>query len=381
MIYSTILGEIYPKTGSIFFCMKIAQVAPLFEAVPPKLYGGTERVIHYLTEELVRHQHEVTLFASGDSVTSARLVPITDKALRTDPNCVDPLAHCILQLEKVMTQAATFDIIHFHTDFPHFPLTSRCNTPCVTTLHGRLDIPDLQPLYNAFPRQRVISISESQRIPLPQANWIGTVPHGLPANLHPLQEGDGQYLAFIGRISPEKGIDWAIQIAIACNCPIKIAAKIDKVDQHYFEKHIAHLIGHSLVEYVGEINEQEKTAFLGKAKALLFPINWAEPFGLVMIESMSCGTPVIAFKNGSVPEVIDHGITGFIVTSIPEAVQAVGNVQQLSRPRIRRVFEERFTAARMAEDYLQLYRHVLQDNHRSSKSSSLSPGKDALPAG
>ena len=358
--------------------MKIAQVAPLFEAVPPKLYGGTERVIHYLTEELVRHQHEVTLFASGDSVTSARLVAITDRALRSDPNCIDPSAHCILQLEKVMEQAAAFDIIHFHTDFLHFPLTSRCNTPCLTTLHGRLDIPDLQPLYHAFPQQRVVSISDNQRIPLPQANWIGTVYHGLPADLHPLQEGDGGYLAFIGRVSPEKGVDWAIHIAIECNCPIKIAAKIDKVDQHYFEKHIAHLIDHSLVEFVGEINEQQKTAFLGKAKALLFPINWSEPFGLVMIEAMSCGTPVIAFKNGSVPEVIDDGITGFIVESIPEAIKAVHKIKQLSRQQVRRVFEERFTAARMTADYLRLYRHVLQDNHRSSQTSPLSPGKDAL---
>lgn len=358
--------------------MKIAQVAPLFEAVPPKLYGGTERVIHYLTEELVRHEHEVTLFASGDSVTSARLVAITDKALRSDPNCIDPSAHCILQLERVMEEAAAFDIIHFHTDFLHFPLTSRCNTPCITTLHGRLDIPDLQRLYHAFPQQRVVSISDNQRIPLPQANWIGTVYHGLPADLHPLQEGEGGYLAFIGRISPEKGVDWAIRIAIECNCPLKIAAKIDKVDQHYFEKHIAHLIDHSLVEFVGEINEQQKTVFLGKAKALLFPINWSEPFGLVMIEAMSCGTPVVAFRNGSVPEVIDDGITGFIVESIPEAVQAVHKIKQLSRHQVRHVFEERFTAERMTEDYLRLYRHVLEENHRSSQTSPLSPGMDAL---
>ncbi|NII26568.1 glycosyltransferase family 4 protein [Pseudoflavitalea sp. X16] len=361
--------------------MKIAQVAPLFEAVPPKLYGGTERVIHYLTEELVRRKHEVTLFASGDSVTTAQLIPITHEALRLNPDCIDPLAHCIVQLEKVIRQAKEFDIIHFHTDFLHFPFSSRCDTPCITTLHGRLDLPDLQPLYNEFPRQKVISISNSQRLPLPQANWIGTVYHGLPAGLHPLQEGNGEYLAFIGRISPEKGVDWAIQIAIECNCPIKIAAKIDKVDQHYFEKHIAHLIDHPLVEYVGEINEQEKTSFLGKAKALLFPINWSEPFGLVMIEALSCGTPVIAFKNGSVPEVIDHGITGFVVESIPEAVQAVSRIKQLSRPAIRRVFEERFTAGRMAEDYLRLYIQVLQDSHHFRATSFPAPGRNNLPAG
>ena len=360
--------------------MKIAQVAPLYEAVPPKLYGGTERVIHYLTEELVRGGHEVTLFASGDSVTNARLIPITEKALRLDPHCIDPTAHSILQLEKVMVKAKEFDIIHFHTDFLHFPLSARCTTPCVTTLHGRLDIPDLQPLYNEFPRQKIISISNSQRTPLPQANWIGTVYHGLPEDLHPLQEGCGQYLAFIGRISPEKGIDSAIQIAIECNCPLKIAAKIDKVDQLYYERHIAHLMQHPLVEFVGEINEEGKTVFLGNAKALLFPINWMEPFVLVMIEAMSCGTPVIAFNNGSVPEVIDDGVTGFVVASVPEAVQAVARVCELSRPVIRRVFEERFSASRMAEDYLRLYRHVLQEDHRSRKTSSLSPGKDALPA-
>lgn len=371
-----------PQKNRIYLInMKIAQVAPLYEAVPPQLYGGTERVIHYLTEELVRRKHDVTLFASGDSATTAQLIPITNKALRLDPTCIDPLAHSILQLEKVLSAAKEFDIIHFHTDFLHFPFTSRFNIPCVTTLHGRLDIPDLQPLYNEFSEQKVISISRSQRKPLPQANWIGTVYHGLPVDLHPLQEGNGQYLAFIGRISPEKGVDRAIQIAIECNCPLKIAAKIDKVDEHYFEKHIAHLIDHSLVEYVGEINEQQKTSFLGRAKALLFPINWSEPFGLVMIESISCGTPVIAFKNGSVPEVIDQGITGFIVESISEAVQAVAKVRQLSRPLIRQVFEERFSAARMAEDYLRLYRNVLQDSHRSPKTSSLFPDKDALPAG
>jgi glycosyltransferase involved in cell wall biosynthesis len=353
--------------------MKIAQVAPLHEAVPPKLYGGTERVIHYLTEELVGRGHDVTLFASGDSVTSAKLIANVDNALRSDPHCIDALPHHIVQLEKVMHKAKEFDIIHFHTDFLHFPLTARSAVPCVTTLHGRLDIPDLQPLYNEFPKQKVISISNSQRQPLPQANWIGTVYHGLPADLHPLQQGEGGYLAFIGRISPEKGVDWAIRIAIECNCRLKIAAKIDKVDQHYFEKHIAHLIDHSLVEFVGEINEQEKTSFLGKAKALLFPINWSEPFGLVMIEAMSCGTPVIAFKNGSVPEVIDDGVSGFVVESIPEAVKAVGNIKQLSRSAVRAAFDKRFTAARMAEDYLRLYGSVIRnDNHSAQRSSLLS---------
>jgi glycosyltransferase involved in cell wall biosynthesis len=358
--------------------MKIAQVAPLYEAVPPKLYGGTERVIHYLTEELVRQGHDVTLFASGDSVTSAKLVSNVDQALRLDPHCIDPLAHHLVQLEMIMNRSKDFDIIHFHTDFLHFPLTSRCNISCVTTLHGRLDIPDLQPLYHEYPKEKVISISNHQRTPLPQANWIGTVYHGLPANLHPLQEGEGGYLAFIGRISPEKGLDSAVRIAIDCGCPLKVAAKVDKVDQHYFEKHISSLLDHPLVEYVGEINEREKTSFLGNAKALLFPINWPEPFGLVMIESMSCGTPVIAFKNGSVPEVIDDGLSGFVVESIPAAVEAVKKIKQLSRPTVRAVFEERFTAERMTADYLKLYRSILQNNFHFPKSPSLLSGRGAL---
>jgi glycosyltransferase involved in cell wall biosynthesis len=346
--------------------MKIAQVAPLYEAVPPSLYGGTERVIHYLTEELVKEGHEVTLFASGDSVTHARLIAPVKQALRLDAACVDPLAHHIVQVEEVIRRSHQFDIIHFHTDYLHFPLSARCDTPCVTTLHGRLDIPDLQSVYRQFPQQPVISISNSQRTPLPTANWIGTVYHGLPAHLHPLQQEAGEYLAFIGRISPEKGLDRAIDIAIQTNCPLKIAAKIDRVDQHYYEKQIAHLMDHPLIEFVGEINETQKTSFLGNAKALLFPIDWAEPFGLVMIEAMSCGTPVIAFKNGSVPEVIQNGVTGFIVESVPQAIAAIAKLPHLSRPAIRRVFEKRFTAARMAADYLQLYRLVIttgNDNH------------------
>lgn len=349
--------------------MRIAQVAPLYEAVPPKLYGGTERVIHYLTEELVAQGHDVTLFASGDSVTSAKLCAVTDKALRLDTTCIDSLAHHVVQLEEVMSRRKEFDIIHFHTDFFHFPVTSRCSSVCLTTLHGRLDIPDLQPLYKKFPQQRLVSISNNQRTPLPYANWVGTVYHGLPADLHLLQAGEGGYVAFVGRISPEKRVDRAIEMAIECNIPIKIAAKIDKADERYFEKQIAHLMEHPLVDFVGEISEQQKTAFIGNAKALLFPIDWAEPFGIVMIEAMSCGTPVIAFRNGSVPEVVDDGITGFIVESMPQAVEALRNIDRLSRVQVRKVFEERFTDKRMTHDYIQLYDKLItrkEDNYANN---------------
>ena len=353
--------------------MRIAQVAPLYEAVPPRLYGGTERVIHYLTEELVKQGHEVTLFASGDSVTNARLIATVDEALRLDPACVDPLAHHIVQLEEVTDRQNEFDIIHFHTDYLHFPLTKNCHIPCLTTLHGRLDIPDLKAIYNRFPDQKVISISNNQRLPLPEANWVGTVYHGLPKDLHKLQPDEGKYFAFIGRISPEKRVDRAIEIAIACNYPLRIAAKIDKVDQHYFEKKIAHLMEHPLIEFVGEINEQQKTDFLGNATALLFPIDWAEPFGMVMIEAMSCGTPVIAFRNGSVPEVLDDGITGFIVESVPQAIEAANKLPQLSRSMIRQVFEKKFTACRMAKDYVKLYQSVCKCQQAPLEETVLQP--------
>lgn len=339
--------------------MRIAQVAPLYEAVPPSLYGGTERVIHYLTEELVREGHEVTLFASGDSVTNATLVAPVKRALRLDPGCIDPLAHHIVQMDEVIRRSEQFDIMHFHTDYLHFPWSSRCNTPCVTTLHGRLDIPDLQSIYRQFPLQPVISISNNQRRPLPNANWVSTVYHGLPTHLHSLRQDEGEYLAFIGRISPEKGLDRAVEIAVGVNCPLKIAAKIDRVDQTYYEKQIAHLMNHPAIEFVGEINDEQKTSFLGKAKALLFPIDWAEPFGLVMIEAMSCGTPVIAFKRGSVPEIIENRVTGFIVDSVQQAVEAVARIPYLSRAAVRRAFEQRFTVKRMAADYLRSYWSVI----------------------
>ncbi|RFM28251.1 glycosyltransferase family 4 protein [Deminuibacter soli] len=363
--------------------MKIAQIAPLYEAVPPRLYGGTERVIHYLTEELVKQGHEVTLFASGDSITAARLVATVPEALRLNPHCIDPMAHHILQMQQVINRSHEFDILHFHTDFLHFPFSAQCAQPCITTLHGRLDIPDLQPLYNHFRKQKVVSISASQRKPLPQANWISTVYHGLPRHLHRLHATPGNYFAFIGRISPEKRADRAIEIAIACNTPIKIAAKIDKTDESYFREHIAHLFDHPLVEYIGEINETQKTAFLGNAKALLFPIDWSEPFGMVLIEAMSCGTPVIAFNRGSVPEIIDDGVTGFIVNNVSEAVAALQRLPMLNRSVIRTVFEQKFTAERMARDYVQVYHQLTSNAQRSNPrmlpasltANTLYPGK------
>jgi glycosyltransferase involved in cell wall biosynthesis len=342
--------------------MKIAQVAPLFESVPPKLYGGTERVVHYLTEELVAKGHEVTLFASGDSKTRARLISSTDQALRLNKSCFDPMAHQIVQMKDVLDNASAMDIIHFHTDYLHFPFTRLIGSPCITTLHGRLDIPDLQSVYNTFPEEQVVSISENQQIPLPQANWLGTVYHGLPLQLHTPGTGAGDYLAFLGRISPEKGIEQAIEIAINANMLLKVAAKVDKADETYFNDRVRHLLDHPLVEYIGEIDEPAKTIFLGAARALLFPINWEEPFGLVMIESMACGTPVLAFRHGSVSEIVEEGASGFIVNQVTEAVEALAQIPTLSRKRVRSIFEQRFTASRMADDYIRLYEQAKTSN-------------------
>jgi glycosyltransferase involved in cell wall biosynthesis len=335
--------------------LRIAQVSPLYESVPPRCYGGTERVVSYLTEELVRQGHDVTLFASGDSVTSARLVAPCRSALRLETTCRDHLAYHVLLLEKVYAEAAFFDILHFHVDYLHFPFSRRQVTPFVTTLHGRLDLPDLVPLYGEFRDVPVISISQSQRGPLPWLNWRATVHHGLPEHLYALNEAPGEYLAFLGRISPEKRADRAIEIAVRAGRPLKIAAKVDPVDRAYFESTIRPLLGQPGVEYIGEIGEGEKSAFLGNAFALLFPIDWQEPFGLVMIEAMACGTPVIAYPRGSVPEIISEGETGFLVSSIDEAVAAVERVSSLSRRRCRQVFEERFSVSRMTRDYLAVY--------------------------
>ena len=339
--------------------MRIAQVAPLFESVPPKYYGGTERVVSYLTEELVRQGHEVTLFASGDSATKARLVAGCQRSLRLDKRCIDKLAHQTVMLERVFQRATEFDIVHFHVDYLHFPLSRRQPITNVTTLHGRLDIPDLVPLYQEFRDMRVISISNAQRAPLPSANWQATVYHGLPVDLYRFRPEPGSYLAFVGRISPEKRVDRAIEIAKRVQIPLKIAAKVDPVDRHYFKSTIKPLLCEPLVEFIGEIGEGEKDEFLGNAYALLLPIDWPEPFGLVMVEAIACGTPVIAYRDGAVPEVIEEGHTGFIVEELEDAVEAVRRIPELSRKRCREAFEKRFTATRMAHDYVKVFERLI----------------------
>ena len=351
--------------------MRIAQVAPLYESVPPRLYGGTERVVSWLTEELVALGHEVTLFASGDSVTNARLVAGSTQALRLDPNCMDSLAHHILMVERVYEQAEEFDLIHFHIDYIHFPLSRREQVPCVSTLHGRLDLPDLVPLYKEFRDMPLVSISDAQRKPLPWANWVGTVHHGLPASALSLKDGRGDYLAFLGRISPEKGLDQAIEIAIRSGMRLKVAAKIDRADLDYFEKKIKPLFEHPLIEFIGEIGHSEKGDFLGNAAALLFPIDWPEPFGLVTIEALASGTPVIAHPYGSVPEIIPDGVCGFHVQDVEEAVDAVHRIGEIDRRECRRHFELNFTAQRMARDYAKLYQQLA---HPTSASISVAEG-------
>ena len=339
--------------------MKIAQIAPLAESVPPKLYGGTERVVSYLTEELVRLGHDVTLFASGDSQTSARLVACAPRALRLDSRVRDALPHHLVMLERVRSRAHEFDVLHFHVEHLHLPLFRPFAGKSVTTLHGRLDLPDLPPLYREFADMPLVSISDAQRRPLAHANWIATVHHGLPEPVCPFNPAPrGEYLAFLGRVSPEKGLDRAIEIARLAGMRLRVAAKVDAADEAYWRNRIAPLTRDPLVEYLGEVDEARKPAFLGNARALLFPINWPEPFGLAMIEAMSCGTPVIAFRNGSVPEIIEHGVTGFVVSSIEQAACAVHDVARLDRARLRARFEERFSAARMARDYLAAYRSL-----------------------
>ncbi len=342
--------------------MRIAQIAPLTEAVPPKLYGGTERVIHWLTEELVALGHEVTLFASGDSCTSAKLTAGWPRALRLDGAVRDANALHLAMLENVRRQAADFDFLHFHLDYYPFSLFSRQQTPFLTTLHGRLDLPELQPVFSTFSSVPVISISNAQRRPLPQAHWLRTIYHGLPAKLLTPTTTRPSYLAFLGRIAPEKAVDRAIHIARQCGIPLKIAAKVDRVDAEYYEQKIRPLIEPPHVEYIGEISDGQKSEFLSGAHALLATIDWPEPFGLVMIEAMACGTPVIAFNRGSVPEVVDDGMTGFIVEDELGAIGAVQRLAELDRAGVRRRFEERFTARRMAQDYLGVYRS-LRESH------------------
>ena len=342
--------------------MRIAQVAPLIESVPPKCYGGTERIVSYLTEELVKQGHRVTLFASGDSLTAAELIPCTSGALRLTPTVQDPIPYYMLMLDKVREHADEFDILHFHIDQFHFPIFRPIARRTLTTLHGRQDLPDLQALYRGFNEMPLVSISDAQRRAAPTAGYVDTIYHGLPTELHaPTFNPRGNYLAFLGRICSEKGIDHAIAMARTIGIPLKIAAKIDKVDEAYFRETIAPLLNGPDVEFVGEINEQVKTQFLGESLALLFPIDWPEPFGLAMIEAMACGTPVLAYRRGSVPEIVDDGVTGRIVETPDEAIEAIPCVLALDRRSVRRRFEERFSAARMARDYLEVYRYLLTD--------------------
>ena len=339
--------------------MHIAQIAPLTEAIPPKLYGGTERVVSWLTEELIALGHEVTLFASGDSITSARLESVWPRALRLDGSVRDPNGLHMLMLERVYQRASEFDFLHFHLDYYPFSLFSRQATPFATTMHGRLDLPEHQPVFDEFSSVPVISISNAQRRPLPQARWIRTVHHGLPKDLLRPKPVKPSYFGFLGRIAPEKGIDRAIRIAEHCGVPLKVAAKVDNADREYYEEKIKPMMQSANVEFIGEINDAQKPEFLSGAHALIFPIDWPEPFGLVMIEAMACGTPVIAFNSGSVPEVMDNGVTGFIVNDIDEAVSAVGKIHTLDRARVRATFDRRFTARRMAEDYVTVYRRLI----------------------
>jgi glycosyltransferase involved in cell wall biosynthesis len=341
--------------------MKIAQIAPLAESVPPRLYGGTERVVSYLTEELTRLGHDVTLFASADSQTSARLIACAPNALRLDQRVRDPLPHHLLMLERVRKQAPEFDVLHFHVEHLHLPLFRPFAHKCVTTMHGRLDLPDLVPLYREFRDMPLVSLSNAQRRPLTAANFVATVYHGLPEPVCPFNPAPrGDYLAFLGRVSPEKGLERAIEIARIAGMRLRIAAKVDASEEQYFRARIAPLLRHPLIEFIGEVDESRKPALLGNARALLFPIDWPEPFGLAMIEAMSCGTPVIAWPRGSVPEIVEPGVNGMLVDSIDAAVAAVHEIHRLDRERVRARCEERFSASRMARDYLAVYRKIGQ---------------------
>src|SRR6202163_4307669 len=351
--------------------VKIAQVSPLYESVPPKMYGGTERVVSFLTEELVAQGQDVTLFASGDAQTSAKLGPGTKTSLRLSKNSVDHLAHHIAMLDDVMRMAPEFDVIHFHIDYMHFPLSRYCSLPSITTLHGRLDLPDLIPVYKRYADAPVISISMTQRKPLPRANWVANVHHGLPADLLAFNPKPGDYLAFLGRISPEKRLDRAIEIAKRVGMHLKVAAKIDNADRAYYESTIKPLMGDPNIEFIGEIAENEKSEFLGNAYAYLFPIDWPEPFGLTMIEAMACGTPTIAFNCGSVKEVMQEGLTGFIVEDMEQAVARVAKISTIERTACRNIFEKRYTAVRMAEEYVEIYQSMATPAAISSDSQAI----------
>ena len=359
--------------------MKIAQIAPLMESVPPRLYGGTERIVSYLTDELVRLGHDVTLFASADSITAAELVGCASVALRLDGNVRDPIPYYMLMLDRVRKLAEEFDILHFHIDQFHFPLFRRMADRTVTTLHGRQDCPDLKPLYLGFSEMPLVSVSNDQRQPIANANFVATVHHGIPTDLHePIYNPRGGYVAFLGRISPEKRPDRAIRIARTLGIPLKIAAKVDKVDEAYFREQIAPLLSDPGAEFIGEIDERSKAEFLGEGLALLFPIDWPEPFGLVMIEAMACGTPVLAFRRGSVAEIIDQGVTGAIVDTMDEAVRMLPRVIALDRHAVRRRFEQRFSSARMATDYVALYRSLLEQSSIAERQMTVPPLRPEL---
>jgi glycosyltransferase involved in cell wall biosynthesis len=359
--------------------MRIAQISPLIESTPPKLYGGTERMVSWLTEELVRQGHDVTLFASGDSVTDAKLEAFCPEALRLDPRVKETNPYYFVMLDAIRRRADEFDILHFHIDYFHFPLFRDIANKTLTTLHGRQDMHDLKPIHRTFPDMPLVTISESQANFLPGRNVVGTVYHGLPRDLlKPNYDHNGGYLAFLGRMSPEKRPDRAIEIARKLKVPLKMAAKVDAVDQEYFDQKIKPMFAGDGVEFIGEIGETEKQEFLGDAAALLFPIDWPEPFGLVMIEAMACGTPVLAFGEGSVPEVVDDGVSGVIVNSVPEAVQAFPELMSLDRKTVRRVFEERFTAQRMAEDYVALYRGFLAKGANGTRPSRAAGSRPEL---
>jgi len=342
--------------------VRIAQVAPLFENVPPNQYGGTERVVSYLSEELVRQGHRVTLFATAGSRTSAELVPVVDRPLRGNAHW---MMHALIQLERVIERVEDFDVLHFHTDHLHYPLLRYLDAAVVTTLHGRLDIPDLQPLHEVYSDAAVVSISEAQRAPLPDARWVATVPHGLPPALYHPGTGAGGYLAFVGRISPEKRLDRAVEIARRAGLPLHIGAKVDPADRKYFEREIEPLLATPGIEYLGEVDDRQKCDLIGNARALLFPIDWPEPFGLVMVEAMACATPVLAFRGGSVEEILEAGVTGTVVDTVDEAVAALPAVLALDRTRCREEFERRFSARRMARDYVRVYERLMDASRRA----------------
>lgn len=343
--------------------MKIAQVSPLWESVPPKLYGGTERIVSYLTDELVRLGHDVTLFASGDSTTAARLEPICSRALRLNTGIFNRDAPLAMLMEQGLGRSGEFDIIHSHLDFLGFPVSRRNPTPTVATCHGRLDLPELQPVFREFAEMPIVSISDAQRKPISWANWQATVYHGLPDDLYSFHPTPGKYLAFLGRIAPEKRPDHAIEIAKRVGIPLRIAAKVDPADREYFHSEIEPLLCHPLVEYLGEITDAEKNEFLGEALALVCPYDWPEPFGLVLIEALACGTPVLAYRRGSIPEVIEDNVTGFVCEGVESMAAAVNRISEIDRQRCRWSFEQRFTVNRMAQDYLRVYQQVLMKTH------------------